>query len=79
MRSKYDNTFAGAGTLWAYDEEKENNKELYRSHYIEVELPYDYMNTDTRKNLNGPVKTYHISELEDDKNVRKTTHSKRRK
>jgi len=71
MRSKYDNTFAGSGTYWAYDEEKENNRELYKSHYVEVELPYDQMTTDTRKDLNGPVKTYHISELEREKDAKR--------
>jgi len=69
MRNPEDKTFVGAGTLWAFREMED--KELYRNHATVVDLPYDRMDTKERKNLNGPVKTYHISESERDKDEKR--------
>ncbi len=65
MKSELDNTWAGSGTQWAFYEVYENDKELYRNHSTHVNLAYDFMSKEQRKSLHGPVKTYHISELEE--------------
>ena len=75
LRKSHDGRFAGSGIDWSFYE----NEETYKDVKVNVQTDYDYMTKEQRKSLNGPVKTYHISELEDDENVRKTTHSKRRK
>lgn len=57
-----DGTFAGSGTRWAFYEEYDDNGDLYINHSINVKLPYDFLTTEERKKLNGPVKTYFIKE-----------------
>jgi len=64
LRKSHDGLIAGSGTDWSFYEEYET----YEDVKVNMKTPYDYMNTDTRKNLNGPVKTYHISELEGEEN-----------
>jgi len=56
MRKAHDGRFAGAGTAWAYRDDSETYKDIK----VDVMLPYDFMTTEQRKNLNGPVKTYFI-------------------
>ena len=75
LRKSHDGLIAGSGTDWSFYEEDET----YEDVKVDVKMTYDYLSTEQRKSLNGPVKTYHISELEGDENVRKTTNSKRRK
>lgn len=65
MRSELDKSFAGAGTYWSFYENLD--KEIYRNHRTHVRLPYDYLSKEERQALNGPVITYHISELEGSK------------
>lgn len=67
MRNPLDGTFAGAGTNWAFYEEFEDNRDLYADHRTHVSLPYDYLTTEERKALSGPVKTYHIDDLKEQK------------
>jgi len=58
---KADGRYAGSGTLWAYRE----REETYQDVKVDVNLLYDFMTKEQRKNLNGPVKTYFI-EVDDD-------------
>ena len=61
MRKAHDGLFAGSGTYWSYYEEKE----MYQDIKVETRLPYDFMTTEQRKNLSGPVKVYYIEVDED--------------
>jgi len=63
LRKAHDGLIAGSGTDWSFYEEDET----YEDVKVDVKTPYDYMSTKQRKSLHGPVKTYHISELEDKK------------
>lgn len=63
MRSELDKSFAGAGTEWAYYEDREGNLD-YQNHYIEVILPYDHLDKDERESLHGRVKSYTLSKSE---------------
>lgn len=56
MRKAHDGLFAGSGTSWAYYDDNET----YEDVKVDVMLPYDFMTTEQRKGLNGPVKTYFI-------------------
>lgn len=67
LRKSHDGLIAGSGTDWSFYEEDET----YEDVKVNMKTPYDYMDTDTRKNLNGPVKSYHISELERDKDEKR--------
>ena len=64
LRKQHDGQFAGSGTDWSFYEKDET----YEDVKVDVKTTYDYLSTEQRKSLNGPVKTYHISELEDDEN-----------
>lgn len=59
-----DGTFAGAGTLWAFYEEYDDNADLYMNYPVHVMTTYDFMTAEERAELNGPVKTYFIKEDE---------------
>ena len=63
LRKAHDGLIAGSGTDWSFYEEDET----YEDVKVDMKTPYDRMDTKERKNLNGPVRTYHISELEEEK------------
>lgn len=62
LRKAHDGLFAGSGTEWSMYEEDET----YEDVKVNMKTSYDFMTKEQRKDLNGPVKTYHISELEEE-------------
>ena len=53
-----DGTFAGSGTVWSFYEDEET----WEDNKVDVKTTYDFLTTEERAKLNGPVKTYFIKE-----------------